>query len=667
MAHLEIIEGFQPGQKIPLRGTITIGRSPGNILCLPDSRASRKHARIHEENGQWLVEDLGSSNGTYLAGERLQPDAPVAMRHGDEVILCSTRFKFFLDETETSPPSSISAVVTEEEMSAPEVSLTLDASVNQLEISDAEKQSEKGLQDAIRRLQAMVRVSVDLGGVSNRDALLSKVMERIFEVFPAADRAFVLLRHPATGEMLPAAGSHRDPENAKDKADTFPISRTIVKTVTEKRQSLLSSDAMSDQRFGAQQSILNLQIRSMMCAPFLCQGEILGIISVDTMSSLQAFDENDLSILTGIASQAAISLKNTQLYEQVEEEAEKRALLSRYMSPDIVGGVLDGTIPLELGGKKAYGTVFFCDILGFTQMSEAMDAVAVIDRLNRCFHLTTEVITRNQGTIHKFGGDAIMAFWNVMFDDPAHEQNALLAGLEMQIGVWLFDLELRGEGHPPVYLGIGCNSGSFAAGNIGGEGVMEYTIIGDNVNLAQRVESKAGRWQVLASENTFSSVRENTAAIVLPEVQLKGKSLPIRLYSIRAVQKPDGRIRLAIPVRILGRDRKPVGFGMLTEATDNEVELMTGTDLELEGDANDRVFTRDTRANPVLILEMVFPELSVPRHLVAIVHSVETRQSPTAHRLVRLGNLQASDDTLQLLRPGSVITSDRSWDQMQRQ
>ncbi len=667
MGHLYFSAGPQTGQTVPLKGTLTIGRSPGNLICLPDSRASRKHARIFEKGSSWWIEDLGSANGTYIGTQRLSPNTPANLPGNSDVTICSSTFRIVLDESESTLEKTapqMAGVITGEEQSKPEVSLTMDASRNLMEISESEKKSEKGLNDAIRRLQAMVQVSVDLGGVSARHEILEKVMERIFDVFPVADRAFVLLRHPHTGEMLPAAGRKRKAEESAD--ETFAISRTIIKAVTQNRQSMLSSDAMTDQRFGAQQSIANLQIRSMMCAPFLCKDELIGVISVDSMSCLQAFDENDLAMLTGIASQAAIAIKNSDLYERVEEEAEKRTLLSRYMSPDIVSGVLDGTVPLELGGKKAHGTVFFCDILGFTRLSETMEAENVIDRLNRCFQLTTNVITKRKGTVHKFGGDAIMAFWNVMFDDPEHEKNALLAGIDMQKAIWLFDMEMQKEGNPPIYLGVGCNTGSFAAGNIGGEGVMEYTVIGDNVNLAQRIESKAGRWQVLISESTFGTIRSDISAVALPQVLLKGKSQPINIYSIRAVRESDHCMRMAIPARILDAKRKPAGSAMIVGMENNELLVQTGMDIDMQDSASLRVFTKDTRANPVMILELNLPEFSSARHIIGIVQSVETETFPTEHKLVHLRNLQASDDTLTILQPGGLLNSEKTWDQMPR-
>lgn len=673
MAYLEFIEGLNQGTRFPITGQTMIGRSPNSALCLPDSRASRQHAVIDIKGNQFLLTDLGSANGTFVNGIRLEKNVPHILRENDTITICSTTMVFHTSATTPAekdertatvrglgtPASAkrmggLSLVMTGEERGAPAVNATLDASISMADFRHDQLRSEKQMQEAIKRLQAMVQVSNDLGGVTDQEEMLDKIMVRIFDIFPHADRALILLRDPETDTMQPAVWRTRQ---KKGEEEEVRISRTILRIVTEKKQSVLSSDALSDDRFSAQQSIVDLSIRSMMCAPLLWKDEMLGAINVDTQSALRSFNEDDLAMLTAIASQAAVALKSSQLYEAVQIETANRVQLSRYLSPDVVEGVLDGRISLELGGKTANGTVFFCDIVGFTKMSEGMTAVQVIDKLNRYYRLTTDIITRNRGTLHKFGGDMIMAFWNVLFPDDSQEMNAILTSLQMQTAVWAFDLELEREGQSPIYLGIGCNTGSFAAGNIGGEGRMEYTIIGDNVNLGQRIESLSGRWQVLVAQSTYNGAADRCLAVSLPPVMVKGKSAPIQVYSIRGIMTSQEEFCLDIPVHLLGPDGKPRGRGILIGAHGSIPAIR----LDLETDS-------EVKKDQALAIEFDVPELPAGYRLVGKAIEVQPvlHDGQPLYSKVVLGSVQAEPHVLAFFRPGACIPSPKSWDEMKR-
>lgn len=170
--------------------------------------------------------------------------------------------------------------------------------------------------ETIKRLQAMVKVSNEIGDVLNQQELLDKIMDKIFDIFPQADRSFILTKNKE-GAMEPAASRDREDRGNKKIA----VSSTIISNVVDKKQSVLSNDAASD--FGAQQSIMDLSIRSMMCAPLIYKEDIIGVISVDTKSAEEAFDEDDLAMLTGIAAQAATAISNARLVQQIETETKK--------------------------------------------------------------------------------------------------------------------------------------------------------------------------------------------------------------------------------------------------------------------------------------------------------------------------------------------------------
>jgi adenylate cyclase len=673
MPLLTIIDASGAERSHRLSDDVSIGRGQDNAIILADTKVSRNHAQIRRASGHCTLTDLGSSNGSYLNRVRLHPHVPRQLYDNDEIAIGTTRMIYRSEGLEPGPgrirgsagitapagPShlGLSVVMTAEGLERPLVSATMDAAAGSLEVSAEDSASIERLRGVVRRFQAMVQVSSALGATMHTGVLLDKIMSSIFDMFPHAERAFVLLRNRETGEMVPQCGRRRSADGPQS-AEEFPISRTIVNTVVDKRQSILSKDAQSDDRFKEQRSVVDLSIRSLMVVTFICQDEILGVISVDTMSVGHAFSSDDLAMLTGIAAQAAIAIKNVELYASVEKETRTRAHLSRYLSPDVVERVLDGTFPLHLGGERKRGTVLFCDIVGFTGIAESLTPEQVIDHLNRIYAVITKIIAECNGTLHKFEGDMVMAFWNVLYDDPAAEINALAAGVRMQAAMWLANLAFERELHRPLHIGIGCNTGEFAGGNIGGADHMEYTIIGDQVNLGKRIESLAGHWQIFAAEETWRAAAAQCMAIRLPSAIVKGRSTPTALCSVRGVALPDGTCFLAIPATILTPDGQAAGSGMMVSLEAHEssprLHLVSGADLS---------------AWESLTLQLDVPELAAAPHLTGrvVAHQRIRHTDHADYSAIELGDLRGDDTALGLLRSGTLLESPKTWEQMKRQ
>ncbi len=434
-----------------------------------------------------------------------------------------------------------------------------------------------------KRLALMFEVSQALGAVKDRDELLGKIMEKLFEVFPQADRGFVLVGHDPE-HLEPAVRKYRKPEDAGGEVQ---ISRTIARKIYGSKQAILSQNAMEDDRFSGGLSILNFRILSMMVSPLLYRDEVYGFIHLDTQDRAKKFTPDDLSLLTGIAANAAIFLKNLTLFADVAKQAEARASLERYFSPELAKKVVSKEIDLKLGGDVKAGTIFFSDIIGFTTMSETMEPGAVVTKINRYMKIMVDIVFKHHGSVDKFMGDAIMAVWGVplaLRDEAVH---AITAGVEMQNAVFLLNGEFLEEKDKPINMGIGMNSGHFIAGNMGSERRMEYTCIGDNVNLAQRLESKAGRGNVYVAESTFQQCEGKVIGIKLKPTMVKGKAKPITIYSVRGVAtpsrdaqvflttlpfrcgSPEGPDGLLIKVKMLG-DSLVLGLLLLREAPKTE-------------------------------------------------------------------------------------------------
>lgn len=341
MATLQIREGHDTGRVFALDEEVYLGRCPEGIdarffLPLPDGEVSRRHARISRTGKGYQIEDLGSTNGTRLGDKPLPPKQPRPLKDGDEIRISSTLLVYREHESSAiidtggirttaragrgvfgRHPTPDRSNLRLNDKALGEMSVILDASQSILKKLDVDKREDPTLAKALRRLQAMTQVSVALGAVDDREQLMQKVMDYIFDIFPGAEGAFVLLMDQEKGELVPVAHGSRFPD--KSDSNEVAISRTIVDQVVTNRQAILSIDAQGDRRFKAQDSILDLSLRSFMCAPLLVAEDVLGLIQVHNTEDPQAFDQSDLEVLIGICAQAAIAVRNAQLYSEIEE------------------------------------------------------------------------------------------------------------------------------------------------------------------------------------------------------------------------------------------------------------------------------------------------------------------------------------------------------------
>ena len=562
MAKLEIVTGPQAGTVFtlpPEKGEFIIGRSPTNSIVLVDMNASREHARIIVDEDSFVLEDLNSSNGTFYNG--LPLTAQKTLTHGDQVKIGGTVFRF--DESQTIFTSrdigaageketedfgqSFVQMLEEDRSENMDLVLTEDESLDESAAKDSE-----AYQRAQKKLKTLYTVSEDIGTILDRSEVLEKIMDAIFEVFSQIDRGFIMLEDPETGEMVPEVIRKRDA--AEGEQIKVSVSKTIIETAFREKKSILSSDAMDDDRFSDGMSIVNFQIRSMMCSPLFIGDEKLGVIHVDTMDQTKRFTPDDLSLLQGIGRQAAISIKNANLVEEIEEETQRRNSLQRFLSPEFAERVLTGEIDLKLGGDEKFGTVFFSDIIGFTRMSSLLKPEVVVAKINRYFNKMVSIVFRYNGIINKFGGDSIMALWGLTAseDDHSPQVASVESSIDMHNALFDFNYALIEEGQKPIQMGVGLNTGRFLAGNVGSEQQMEYTVIGDTVNLASRIEAKAARGQIYISQSTFDRVKERIYAIKMDPTYVKGKEEPVQMYSVRGFRDRefnDAQIdRLTIPV-----------------------------------------------------------------------------------------------------------------------
>ena len=223
--------------------------------------------------------------------------------------------------------------------------------------------------------------------------------------------------------------------------------------------------------------------------------------------------------------------------ENKNKEKVKNAM-GKYISEDVMKNVMKNIDNLGLGGKKATVTVLFSDIRGFTSLSEKMSAQQVSEFLNEYFTEMEPIITQYNGIINKFIGDAIMAVFGEPIQDENHAENAVKCAYAMLKRVKKLHAKWAREGKPEINIGVGINTGEVFVGNIGSVNRMEYTVIGDTVNLASRLENynKVYKTEILISKSTYKHVVKIADVIKIPDVQIRGKANKIDIYEVLKVK-----------------------------------------------------------------------------------------------------------------------------------
>ena len=243
-----------------------------------------------------------------------------------------------------------------------------------------------------------------------------------------------------------------------------------------------------------------------------------------------------LAVLFGYVGSAAYSYA-----AEYKQRAFIKRMFGQYLNPQVVEVLAADPSKAKLGGERREMTVFFSDIAGFTSLSEALDAEALVALLNEYLDEMTQIVFRHGGTLDKYIGDAIMAFWNAPLDQPDHALRACRAALEMPARLEALNERWIAEGREPITARCGLNTDEMAVGNFGSAERFDYTVIGDGVNLASRLEgtNKVYGSAICISEATYARVREHVVVQELDVIRVQGKQRPVTVYALRAL-RPEG-------------------------------------------------------------------------------------------------------------------------------
>lgn len=508
---------------------VTIGRGNANDLVLNDSSVSRFHAVLKLTDGAVVIADRGSTNGVMLNGERISGESE--LKNGDVAVL--GRYHLRLESVDdkgivvrkSEIPSTIDNIIRGgmERIIAPE----------KIKVSDT------ALADLIERIKKLERenylltVLYDAGQALNAKLSVDDVGQQVINLafrIEGVERGFVML-FDESGEMLRQSEfRYRNPETSTNQP--VILSSSVLEIIRKEQQPILIQDVSADERFSGSESIRISGLRSAMCAPLLGTNRLFGILYVDNLEKTSAFTQEELNVFALLAAQAGAAIDNALAHQKIAQQTLQRSALERFLSPEVVEMVVANP-DIRLGGVNQKVTVMFVDIRGFTPMSENMKPERVVEILNEYFTRVTDVIFDYGGTLDKYIGDAVMAVFGAPISKGNDAANAVNAAMQIQRLLIELNRDATARHWPELRVGIGINTGVVTAGNIGSLRRIDYTVIGDTVNIASRLTSNAKPGQILVSDSTASELGTQLFAMqMLPPLMVKGRSVPLRVFDV---------------------------------------------------------------------------------------------------------------------------------------
>jgi adenylate cyclase len=506
----------------------------------------------------YLLTDYGSYNGTEVNKKPIQS---VVLKHNDRIKIGTTKMIFLMqEEAPESLAKSVEIILPNQKdkddqeivESSPDDSSQRDSSellVSSLELTRVSKESDllapleaaeqpSEVQVGVSSLGRMNKVlfvlyeiSRQLNSISDLHELLNKIMDLIFMVIDADYGFLILTREEGNGELVPVVVKYRDDREMERRE--LRASQTIINKVINDKVALLTSNAMNDTRLDHGDSLVMQQIRSAICVPLWKKDEIIGVIQLDGIRPENQFTQNDLQLLKTIGSQMAMVIEQTSLNEQIREEERLRGRLERFHSPQIIEMILHGDQEAKdniMEPKDLTATILFSDIIGFTSLSERMPPREINMLLNYYFSRMTEIVFEYDGTLDKYMGDSLMAVFGAPMEKEGDAERAILAAQKMRRELAVMMEQIRKERRFNTRIGI--NTGRVLAGNIGSPQRMDYTVIGDPVNIASRLESIAQPNQILIGEDTYKLVKGKFNVKRFGPQKVRGKRSEIVVYEV---------------------------------------------------------------------------------------------------------------------------------------
>ncbi len=471
-----------------------VGRLPSNDLPILDASVSRNHFVITREGGGYFISDDGSSNGTLLNDGKL--DGRVRLHDLDRIQAGNVLFTFKEDELTT-----IHEVVHEKLAS----------------IAASPSYLKNAYFDAIL---SVARESIY---TTDYDRFYRDTITLICEAVKAQYGAIVFFDEKDDRLLLKAANDDNGPGIAG-------ISSAILNRSVKGRAGLIVRNTVTDNRFTGDLTIKDMGISSAVCAPIWENEYVYGAIYADRRTNPVPFTEDHLNFMTVIANLLALNIAHERLIQRVSDERNVAEQIKRFVPIEAVSGLLDmiKNSPSSLWKvqKAETTTVVFADIVGFTALTEKNDADTVAKLLRAFFEKATDTVLSNGGSINKFLGDGFMAVFGTPVPHPDDVDRAIRSARA------LLEWVKHETGGIPFSLRIGMDTGPVTGIMVGSTQRLEYTIIGNCVNVASRLQAKADVNQILISGETNRFIQAPVNTRPIGEISVKGKEKPLLVYEV---------------------------------------------------------------------------------------------------------------------------------------
>jgi adenylate cyclase len=521
------IEGIPERTITVNKDEFVIGRQPNCDLCLPFAEISRQHSCIrYTESNHWLLEDVGSTNGTLLNQFRVK--APQILDHHDVIQIGNVLLGVIL----VFPESSKSRLqgVTQGRVILRKADELQEQWIDGNDLQDTFANN----QMAIARLKHLVEIAKGLNSAQSLDGIFQQVKEVVFQEIPSIDRIGLLVDINNSGKLklLKAEAKYESYRETLIR-DISWISPKICKKVFVEKVAIKSIDRPNDVTFQSQGGLLREGARGALAVPLWDRKRVIGVLYADARLQIQEsepLEDEELSFFSTLANLVASSVQRWLLTYQLQQEAQIRHKLERYHSPAVVQQLITARA-LENGRLAPIETnitILFADLVGFTALSERLPPRQLADLLNRLFEEMLDFVFKTGGTLDKFIGDCIMAFFGAPEPQADHPDRALAAALGMLNR--LDELNEEDIWPEPLQLRIAINTGKAVVGDVGSFQRVDYTVLGATVNLAARMESICPPGEIVISEATYKQLSYRQGFAKMGLGKFKGIAKPVKIY-----------------------------------------------------------------------------------------------------------------------------------------
>ncbi|WP_082029741.1 AAA family ATPase [Ruegeria sp. ANG-S4] len=385
---------------------------------------------------------------------------------------------------------------------------------------------------------------------------------------------------------------------------------SVINYTARTHEVVVVDDAQIDERFMVDRYVQDSGTRSVLCQPILHQGELIGLVYLENNLVSSAFKPERARLLSLLSGQIAVSIRNAELVENLEDKVRERTeqlemhasfieqTFGRYLAGEVVDQLLKSADGLDFSGRKTTVTVMMSDLRGFSTLSDTLPPENIVTMLNNYLSEMTTVIQKYNGTIDAFVGDAILVVFGAPLQRPDDAERALACALEMQQRMARVNDWNTRNGLPEIEMGIGVNTGEVVVGNVGSDKRAKYSVVGSTTNLAARIEGFTVGGQVLIAEETRNAVKAPLDLREFRTVEPKGAGKPLKLFELIGLGGAHAISLSSQPVEMADLDppitlkfRSVVEKQIVGDPVEGRIMRLSTTEARIRSDISPQPFT----------------------------------------------------------------------------